>query len=42
MVEALGFERGPEAFHRRIIVTTALATRTGEDLMGVEQLAEGA
>ena len=42
MVEALGFEGGPEAFHGGVIVATALATHTGQDLMGVQQLTKGA
>ena len=42
MVEALCFKRGPEAFHGGIVVTTALATHTRQDLMGMEQLVERA
>jgi len=42
VAEALGFECGPEAFDGGIIVTTARATHTGNNVMGVEQLTEGA
>ena len=41
MVEALGFKSGPETFDSRIVIATARPAHTGQDLMRVEQLAEG-
>jgi hypothetical protein len=42
VMEALGFQGSPKAFHRGIVVTAASVTHTGQDLMRVEQLTEGA
>jgi hypothetical protein len=41
VVEALGFESGPETFHRSVIVTTSLSAHAGGDLVGEQELAEG-
>src|ERR1700675_210133 len=40
-METLGFEGGPEAFHRGVIVTASLAADAWGDLVGVQKLAEG-
>ena len=39
-VEALGFERGPEAFHRGVIVAAGLAAHAKSDLVGEQELTE--
>ena len=42
VVEALGLESGPETFHRGVIVTAGLAAHAGGDLVGDQELTEGA
>ena len=40
-MEALGFEGGPEAFHRSVVVAASLAAHAWGDLVGEQKLAEG-